>query len=520
MMDLQLLAQQAKIFGTEIEIVTDDDVAELEQHLKNAGIQTVVHDGSGSKEDYASYDVSLLVNMERQYYPNEYNKTMLIFDKESERNVHHLGTKDKWLWNGSDFIQNDNPHLGMSPLGQDHMANDWENVVKSSFTPLLDAVLKRKLFPIYAGPISEWAIDQLAVTDLVEFIKKKIYNGVEYFAFDDKDEAMYWSRIYTCHSIVKRVKKIIPGFNNRFLFLTGALNGREIYSNWCKQHGLEEELYIVPCARFESVSKNMMFDGGLVKNYAEMDKEIYTGKRDKKYLCYNRMPRLHRVKVITELHKANLIEQGHVSFYNTDNHLVRWWERDSLDLSEEWTETFDYFWKNIVVELDYQLNKTVERWNPADLQRDDMIHFDTSYFSIVNETLFYKDTYRYKNIIDIQPTNSIFLSEKIYKPLCMKHPFVVVGVDGTLQALRQFGYQTFDKWIDESYDLEPDCDKRMTMVMEESKRLINLSHDEWQSMIKEMVPTLQHNFDVLCRNKDLIAAPINLYRLFMNDNTY
>ena len=121
MMDLQLLAQQAKIFGTEIEIVTDDDVAELEQHLKNAGIQTVVHDGSGSKEDYASYDVSLLVNMERQYYPNEYNKTMLIFDKESERNVHHLGTTDKWLWNGSDFIQNDNPHLGMSPLGQDHM---------------------------------------------------------------------------------------------------------------------------------------------------------------------------------------------------------------------------------------------------------------------------------------------------------------------------------------------------------------------------------------------------------------
>ena len=101
------------------------------------------------------------------------------------------------------------------------------------------------------------------------------------------------------------------------------------------------------------------------------------------------------------------------------------------------------------IQLDYQLNKTVERWNPADLQRDDMMHFDTSYFSIVNETLFYKDTYRYKNIIDIQPTNSVFLSEKIYKPLCMKHPFVVVGVDGTLQALRQFGYQTFDKWIDE-----------------------------------------------------------------------
>ena len=515
-MNIQLLAQQAKLFGTEIEIITDDDdVAELEQHLKNAGIQTVVHDGSVGKEAYANYDVSMIVNMERQYYPNEYNKTMLIVDEVSDRQVNHLGTRDKWVWNGTDFIQNENSHLCMSPLGDD---GDWRQVISSSFTPLLDAYDKQILAPIYAGPISEWAIDQLAVTDLVELIKKKIYNGATHIAFDDKDEALYWTRIYSCHSIIKRLKHILP--KGRFLFLTGALNGREIYSNWCKQHGFEEELLIVPCARFEAVSKNMMFESGLQNHYTEMDREIYTGKREKKYLCYNRMPRLHRVKVITELHKENLLEQGHVSFYNTDNHIVRWWERDSLNLSDEWNETFDYFWKYIAVELDYQLNKTVERWNPADLQRDDISHFDTSYFSIVNETLFYKDTYKYKHLVDIQPTNSVFLSEKIYKPMCLKHPFVVVGVDGTLKALRKFGYQTFDKWIDESYDLEPDCDKRMDMVMKESKRLINLSHDEWQQIMKEMVPTLQHNFDVLCRNKDLIAAPLNLYRLFMNDNTY
>jgi hypothetical protein len=83
-----------------------------------------------------------------------------------------------------------------------------------------------------------------------------------------------------------------------------------------------------------------------------------------------------------------------------------------------------------------------------------------------------------------------------------------------------FGYKTFSKWIDESYDLEPDCDKRMDMVMEEAKRLINLSHDEWQQMIKEMVPTLQHNFDVLGRNKELIAAPMNFSRMFMNNSVY
>ena len=183
-------------------------------------------------------------------------------------------------------------------------------------------------------------------------------------------------------------------------------------------------------------------------------------------------------------------------------------------------DTMHYFFENVVPNLDYNLNKTEERWNPADLHRDDISHFDTSYFSIVNETLFYKDTYRYNHLVDIQPTNSVFLSEKIYKPLCLKHPFVVVGVDRTLENLRKFGYKTFSKWIDESYDLEPDCDKRMDMVMEEAKRLINLSHDEWQQMIKEMVPTLQHNFDVLGRNKELIAAPMNFSRMFMNNSVY
>ena len=137
-----------------------------------------------------------------------------------------------------------------------------------------------------------------------------------------------------------------------------------------------------------------------------------------------------------------------------------------------------------------------------------------------NETLFYKTSYPHKGRCDIQPTESVFLSEKIYKPLACKHPFVVVGVDKTLEYLKQFGYKTFDKWIDESYDNEPDEDKRMSMIVEEVKRLTAISHEEWQAMIIEMIPTLQHNFDTLCRNKNLITANINLSQVFRNDGPY
>ena len=74
--------------------------------------------------------------------------------------------------------------------------------------------------------------------------------------------------------------------------------------------------------------------------------------------------------------------------------------------------------------------------------------------------------------------------------------------------MKKYGYKTFDKWFDESYDLEPDDDKRMEMCVAEIERLCKFD-DEWCTMYKEMIPTLQHNFDVLARNKHLIVSNLN-----------
>ena len=210
-MNTHLIAQQAKKFGDQIEIITDCIALEMDdlvQELKSIGIQSLVHTGIGEKEDFARYDVSIVVGLNREYFQNYYNKTLLIIDDEettayNQADMQHLTSNDKWVWNGSDFIQRVNNELSISDLGESNSRNsgNYDVVLRSSFSPLLPYFESGRLFPIYAGPIREHAIDQLAVLDLVDFIKKKIYNGIEYFAFDDKDEAMYWTRLYTCHSI-------------------------------------------------------------------------------------------------------------------------------------------------------------------------------------------------------------------------------------------------------------------------------------------------------------------------------
>ena len=77
-------------------------------------------------------------------------------------------------------------------------------------------------------------------------------------------------------------------------------------------------------------------------------------------------------------------------------------------------------------------------------------HFQNSKLSVVMETVMEEISYQ--------------LSEKIYKPLMTEHPFVVLAPVGYLKYLRSQGYQTFSKWIDESYDNEPDINKRIEMI--------------------------------------------------------
>jgi hypothetical protein len=68
--------------------------------------------------------------------------------------------------------------------------------------------------------------------------------------------------------------------------------------------------------------------------------------------------------------------------------------------------------------------------------------YTDSWFSLVSETIFdYPHTFR---------------TEKIYKPILMAHPFVVAANAGYLRDLRNAGFQTFHKLIDERYD-QIDC---------------------------------------------------------------
>ena len=70
-------------------------------------------------------------------------------------------------------------------------------------------------------------------------------------------------------------------------------------------------------------------------------------------------------------------------------------------------------------------------------------------------------------------TKALTLTEKSFKPSKEKHPFIIVGVNGALKSMREFGFQTFSEFWDESYDEEENQMMRLHKIIEVCKDIGN-----------------------------------------------
>jgi hypothetical protein len=97
------------------------------------------------------------------------------------------------------------------------------------------------------------------------------------------------------------------------------------------------------------------------------------------------------------------------------------------------------------------------------------------------------------------------ITEKAYKPIACKKPFIVFSTPYFLEDLKTLGYKTFNGFIDESYDLEIDNSKRLELIVSEINRILNLSEHEYKEMLTEMKEICEYNYELLLKNKN---API------------
>lgn len=235
-----------------------------------------------------------------------------------------------------------------------------------------------------------------------------------------------------------------------------------------------------------------------VTDKSKAPKTLEFKKYDKKFLYFNRRWRLHRPFLITLLYGRNLLDDGYISFGPCDN-------RDTWD--HKWPELNHYFRNNPDMLQMFDQFKDVRLLPPlfldthelhinrAESTLDTNEYYENSYFSVVSETTFFTNEWYH---------SARFLSEKTFKAIAMKHPFILVSVPKSLEILRIMGYRTFSPMIDESYDNEPDDAKRMLMIVNEIERLSKLSEEELKKFLIDVKAICDYNYNVLLIKKKFI----------------
>jgi hypothetical protein len=109
-----------------------------------------------------------------------------------------------------------------------------------------------------------------------------------------------------------------------------------------------------------------------------------------------------------------------------------------------------------------------------------------SYCNIVMETHF-----------DADQSGGVFLTEKTFKPIKHGQLFFVAGPAGSLQALRDLGYRTFDSVLDTTYDRIADNTQRWQRLCEAIQQAQHRLADRFNAARAD----IEHNQQLFLSNK-------------------
>lgn len=122
--------------------------------------------------------------------------------------------------------------------------------------------------------------------------------------------------------------------------------------------------------------------------------------------------------------------------------------------------------------------------------------YNDSFCEIVTETRF------------AQPTANF--SEKLLRPIQYKRPFILLAPPFTLEYLKNYGFETFNNFWDESYDTIQNHEKRLLKIFEILEEIDSYSLSELTDMYKQMNSIFIKNIEVSRKHNFLRKPPVKI----------
>lgn len=323
----------------------------------------------------------------------------------------------------------------------------------------------------YVGEQINFDFDNINQNDFDKLNKSKISFNYEYvckdinaFSLDSINELLVNNNIsnvtvYTCDSDLSSLKKIYPNINFKYYDLHTR--------HWIKNYKIETPP---------------------VKNIST------------KFSCINLRYSLHRHLLMSYL----INYQGQYSWYyqskfeHLKNNLwfdITKWDFKNFDRIKKGSEILDCM-SPLIVDIRVDQSKKISGLKsdwflfPADIKQG-------RNFAVNADNLFFNNAFCHIAIETLYASIGSNVSEKPLRPIKFKMPFIVVGRPRCLNLLKKYGFKTFDRYWDESYDLEINHENRMLKIFKVIDKINEYSLDDLRKMHNDMADILDYNFDLL-----------------------
>lgn len=320
-----------------------------------------------------------------------------------------------------------------------------------------------------------------------------LQNKKAFLLFDSSLEGYFKYFIFDYFNIKCLEYNISP---NQIIYVSGNSLIEERLADWVKKNPTKEPIQVIPYSHFEfdisEVVRNRTdLNLNKVPNFQDQfDYKIKNFDNIKIYNFLNKKPRNHRIWFYHMLKEYDLLKHGLVSMNSFDNT-----SDITIDLSILSKGKIEYIMEDLPTYA-YGVSNEVEAFRFYMDNLNEQATLD-SWFSIVSEAQ-YEDR-----------QGTVFLSEKVFKPIACQHPFVILGNKGSLKELKKLGYKTFHDLIDESYDNLDSNDRFHAIANIINTLESNPNKLQWFEWLR---PTLEYNSKVLLFNSTF-KPPIGFHKL-------
>lgn len=322
-----------------------------------------------------------------------------------------------------------------------------------------------KIFSINDGPFSDQNITQDEINYVIDhdgyFLVTILFEG---WAHDKIFEAM--TNYFDHYNIPL----------NRVIYVTNCYNGSSIYKKWCLKRKINPQINVehFPTFRFDRTNLEQV-----IEKYLNV--EYKPGPREKDFLCFQRRYNDHRLVLFLEMYRKGMLDNFYMSMDGTQPESGRSFESNANYLAQRRPE-FKFTEKEILDAkscLPLILDTTDFSSYPMEETQFSTEHYyENSLINIISETFFFSE--------------EIHLTEKTFKPIAFKQPFIMMGAKGTLQHLKDLGFKTFSEFWDESYDNQNDSN-RMMSIFKIIDDISNWSQEQKIQFTHDVKPVLEFN---------------------------